>query len=193
MRNAWRWIAALAAAVALMSSPAAAAQKTAKTEVSKAIGKCVGSVLGGALLGALIGGRNNRGEGAVIGAGAGAAVCAVIMAAAKRQDRIISAQRAAAEAAALTEPQYSSFEDQNGRAVRLASVAEDATAPGKLIPVRYSADGAQRTSPELGQGPPQCRYISSEMTGAEGSTTLPKQLFCRTPEGAWEPYATAKA
>jgi hypothetical protein len=193
MKSAWKWIAALLAALALVTTPAAAAQKTAKSEVSKAIGKCVGSVLGGALLGALVGGRNNRGQGAALGAGAGAAVCAVIIAAAKRQDRVIAAQRAAAEASAMSGPQYTSFQDQNGKSVRLASFAEDASVTGKLIPVKYDTGGADRVSPEIAAGAPQCRYVSSEMSGAEGSTNLPKQLFCRSAEGSWEPYAVGSA
>lgn len=145
--------------------------------------------VGGAVLGALLGGKNNRGSGALIGGGIGGAACAAIMAAAKRKDRILAAQRAAAAAGT---PQWASFQDEGGQAVQLASRTQDARIEGKILPVRYEQDGQKMVSPDLGEGPRQCRYVSTEMTGAQtGTAALPNQLFCRTSEGSWEPYATA--
>lgn len=195
MKMAMRWLVALAAAFSLaVTGPALAKKpKTAKTEVSKAVGKCVGLVLGGALLGALLGGKNGRGGGAALGAGAGAAACALVVANAKRQDRIIAAQREAASAALDSGIHYASFRDDNGREVQMASRAQDAVVTGPLVPVKYELDGAERVSPVLEAAAPTCRYVDSELTAADGSAAIPRQLYCRTADNAWEPYAVGKA
>jgi hypothetical protein len=189
-----KWLAALAAALSLATAGPALAKKpkTAKTEVSKAIGKCVGLVLGGAVLGALLGGRNDRGKGAAIGAGAGAAACALVMANAKRQDRIIAAQRAAAQAGGA-DLHMASFRDDNGREVSMTSRAQDAVISGPLIPVKYSSNGTDFVSPELTVAAPTCRYVASELTASDGSAAIPNQLYCRTADNSWEPYAIGKA
>lgn len=192
--HGWKWLTALLVAVATVAAPAAEAKrpKVAKTEVSKAVGKCIGLVLGGALLGGLLGGRGGRGEGAAIGAGAGAVACALLMSAAKRQDRIIAAQRAAA-AAEDGELHYTSFTDSDGKEVRVASRSESVTVTQPLIPVKYELDGAQRISPELAAGTPVCRRASSELSGDGGSASTPGQIYCRTADGSYEPYAVGKA
>ncbi|HEX8401560.1 MAG TPA: hypothetical protein VF628_07615 [Allosphingosinicella sp.] len=181
-------------ALALITAPAIAAKgpKPAKSEVSKAIGKCIGAVLGGALLGALIGGRRNRGEGAAIGAGAGAAACAVLVAAAKRQDRIIEAQRAAA-AAGDGQVHWASFRDENGKEMRIASQAQDINVTQSLVPVSFEVNGAQRVSPDLGTAPRVCRQTSSALSGDSGNATISGQIYCRTADGSYEPYALGKA
>jgi uncharacterized membrane protein YebE (DUF533 family) len=182
------WLAA--AAMAAPSAVTARSTGPAKTEVSKAVGKCIGLVAGGALLGALLGGRGNRGRGALIGGGVGGAACAVLMAAAKRQDKIIAAQRMAIQGNGEA-AQYARFEDEDGREVVLASHVEQAAVREKVRPVAYEQDGTRLVSPELGEGTKDCRYASSEMTGASGTAKLPNQLFCRTPDGSWQPYAVA--
>lgn len=189
-----KWLAALAAALSLaMAGPAAAKKpRTAKTEVSKAVGKCVGLVLGGAVLGALIGGKNDRGAGAAIGAGAGAAACALVMANARRQDRIIAAQREAARAGGA-DLHMASFRDDNGREISMTSRAQDAVISGPLIPVKYKSEGAEMISPELTDAAPTCRYVASELTAPDGSAAIPSQLYCRTADNSWEPYAVGKA
>lgn len=189
-----RWLIAMMAALSLCVAPAAARKgpKPAKTEMSKAVGKCVGAVLGGALLGALLGGKKNRGAGAALGAGAGAATCAVLVAAAKRQDRLIEAQRAAV-AAQDAQVHMATYQDEAGKEVRVASRAEDVTITQPLIPVSYQVDGAERVSPALATAAPVCRRVSSELSGESGSAAIPGQLYCRTDDGVWEPYAIGNA
>ena len=173
------------AAIAKESRP-----KYAKTEVDKAVGKCVGTVLGGALLGGLLGGKKRRAEGAVIGAAAGGAACAIIVRNAKRKDKIIAAQR---EAAMRDEEYVTSFEDDKGQAVTFSGRAgELQTYDGaQLIPVRYTTlDGGKAASPVIATGGAECREVDSSLSyGDSERSGLPNQIFCRTPEGDWEPYA----
>ncbi|WP_163959214.1 hypothetical protein [Sphingomonas insulae] len=144
--------------------------KYAKTEVEKARGKCVGSVLGGALLGALVGratGKSGLAAGAAIGAAAGAGVCALILANAKRADRIIAAQIASANYqnatyrttfAADDGTSETTFEGRAG-----ASESIDAV---RLQPVRYMLlDGAKMESPVLAGAGQDCRPISGTLGG----------------------------
>lgn len=190
MNGILRRLAAGAAGLALLVAPtgvAAAKPHYAKTEVQKAVGKCIATVMGGALLGALLGGRN-RGRGAVIGAGVGAAACALIMAAAKRQDRILAAQQAAARSGS---DYVDTFADENGNPMRVVSRGEAIQAPPKLIPVAYEVGGQKLVSPELPGPDFQCRKQSAELTGSDGTTSVPGQIWCRTPEGDYAPYAEA--
>lgn len=58
-----------------------------KTEVEKAIGGCAAALIIGALAGAAVAGKNNRGQGALIGAGAGGLLCAAMMSIASKRDK----------------------------------------------------------------------------------------------------------
>ncbi|HMC93110.1 MAG TPA: hypothetical protein VKI45_11675 [Allosphingosinicella sp.] len=188
--TAFKFAASLAiVSIGVPAAPALAGRKTAKTEVDKAGGKCVAAIIGGAVLGALLGGKRHRGEGIAIGIGAGAAGCAVMMATAKHRDRILAAQREAAQAG-WRGVRYAVLTDDNGHGMRLASQTEEAQVSGALIPARYKEGGQKMVSPDMGEGPRQCRRVSSELTGTDGSAKLSPQLFCRTAQGRWEPYAT---
>ena len=191
---AMRWMIALLAMLAVTQPDLALAKrpKPQKTEVSKAVGKCVGLVIGGALVGAPLGGKKNRGSGALVGAGVGAGACALVMATAKRQDLVIAAQREAA-AAGGSSLHLASFRDDKGSEVKLSSRAQDAVITAPLIPVRYEVDGAKRVSPELADAAPICRYVTTELSGDEGTGAIPNQLYCQTADNAWEPYALGKA
>lgn len=168
--------------------------KYEKTEVEKARGKCVKAVLGGALLGALVGravSRDGALAGAGIGAAAGVGACAIIMANAKRADRIIAAQIASAQ---YQDADYkTSFAADDGSSMTMfegragASQSIDAA---RLRPVRYmTLDGAQTASPVLAAGAQDCRAVSSTIGGENAArTALPTQYVCRTPEGDYRPY-----
>lgn len=168
--------------------------KYAKTEVEKARGKCVGSVLGGALLGALVGratGKSGLAAGAAIGAAAGVGVCAIILANAKRADKIIAAQIASANYqnatyrttfAADDGTSETTFEGRAGPSESIDAV--------RLQPVRYmSLDGAKMESPVLAGAGQDCRPISGTLGGANDvRAALPTQYVCRTPDGDYKPY-----
>jgi len=173
--------------------------KYAKTEVEKAKGKCVGSVLGGALLGALVGRATGKGgvaAGAALGAAAGVGVCAIILANAKRADKIIAAQIASANYqdttyrttfAADDGTSATTFEGRAGASESIDSV--------RLQPVRYmSLDGAKMESPVLAGGGQDCRPISGSLAGANDvRAALPTQYVCRTPDGDYKPYGLQMA
>ena len=173
--------------------------KYAKTEVEKARGKCVGSVLGGALLGALVGratGKGNTGAGAAIGAAAGVGICAVILANAKRADKIIAAQIASAQF--QDRPYTTTFAADDGTSMTTfegrAGASENIDA-ARLQPVRYmSIDGAKLESPILAAGQQDCRAISGSLSGTNDvKAALPTQYVCRTPEGDYKPYGVQMA
>lgn len=166
----------------------------AKTEVEKARGRCVGSVVGGALLGALVGratGRDNTATGALIGAAAGVGVCAIILANAKRADRIIAAQIASANFQG--QPYTTTFAADDGASMMTfegragASQTIDAA---RLQPVRYmTLEGGRIESPVLAAGGQDCRAISASLSdGSASKAALPTQYVCRTPEGDYKPY-----
>lgn len=173
--------------------------KYEKTEVEKARGKCVGAVLGGALLGAVLGrvvSRKGVALGAGIGAAAGVGACAVIMANAKRADRIIAAQIASADHqdAAYT----TTFAADDGASMTTfegRAGADEAIDAARLRPVRYmTIDGAQTQSPVLASGGQDCRAISASIAGTNDiRANLPTQYVCRTPDGDYRPYGVTMA
>lgn len=184
-------------AVCMTSSltPATAApSKYAKSEVDKAVAKCVGALFGGALLGGLLGGKKDRKKGVLIGAAAGGILCAIIVRNAKRKDRILAAQR---ETAKNNRNYQTVFQDDNGNSVNyVGNVREANTIDGaRLQPVKYQqTDGTITHSPSLDTGGALCRQIDSSLSyGKEANSNLPSQVFCRTPEGDWEPYAVKVA
>ena len=173
--------------------------KYAKTEVEKARGKCVGSIIGGALLGAVvgrvIGGKKNTAEGAVAGLAAGSIVCAILMSNAKRKDRIIAAQMAAATYQST--PYRTYFADDNGRQTTFVgrSGASEHFPASRLQPVKYEdMYGLSVASPVPLAGGQECRAVNSALEDYSGnSAQLPQQYVCRTAEGNWQPYGLKKA
>lgn len=167
---------------------AASKPKYAKTEADKAIGKCVAAVIGGALLGGLAAGKKNRGTGVLVGAAAGGAVCAVLMANAKRKDRILAAQR---ETAMRNENYATSFQDDDGNPMQYRGMVSSTAEidGGQLVPVKYTPlGGGSAVSPQLGTGGHECRFVDSAIGSAQGAAGIPSQAFCRTDSGDWEPY-----
>ena len=192
--------ATLAATFLLLSPTLAEAQRVRaeRTEMSRALRNCgralaFGTIVGG-IAGALIGGRRNRAEGLAIGAGAGAGVggiaCAILIANAERQERIIAAQRLAA-AGPVGQMQTQMFDDGKGGSLQIVSRAEEVTPTARLVQVRFQTAAGEQISPALGAGTPVCRRVHSDMVSSEGSGALPAQLYCRTPEGDYAPYHEA--
>lgn len=194
MRNSISLLASTALiAASIVSTPALAKTRYAKTEVEKSIGKCLVTVAGGGILGFLIGGKKDRAKGAVLGAAAGGVACAVIMRNAKRKDNIIAAQR---ETAAHGASYRTVFQDDDGTDVTYSGTIQDSNMmeSGKLIPVKYTAaDGSTSYSPTLKTGGAECRTVSSSLSYASENSGLPGQVFCRTPTGDWEPYSAVAA
>jgi hypothetical protein len=165
----------------------------AKSEVQKATGKCVAAVFFGGILGGVVGGAVDGRRGAARGLGSGAIVCALIMSTAKRKDRIIAAQIAAASA--QNGSFSTSFNDDNGRPIQLQTQASTPqTIEGaRLTPVKYEVSGGQVASPVLDTGGQECRVVSGSIAGAEGIGVLPDQYVCRTPSGDYAPYELGRA
>lgn len=137
MLQKWKMTAALVIGVSILnpvSSEQALAQATynaqgqklaGKTFVEKAIGKCVVAVLLGAGLGAAIKGK----DGALVGAGLGGLVCALMMKAAsdKDKERVRDAQLAALNS---NTQQQDTWSTDQGATVQLAVMPEG---DGKLL------------------------------------------------------------
>lgn len=171
----------------------AAKVKYEKTEVEKARGKCVAAVLGGALLGALAGraiSKKGTLAGAGLGAVAGGAACAVIMANAKKADQIIAAQIASARYQDAAYTTTFAADDGSTTTFEGRAAASQTIDAAYLRPVKYmTLDGVNTASPELAAGGQDCREVSSSLTGAgSGRADLPKQYVCRTPNGDYQPY-----
>ena len=134
--------AAASAALALAMSSVAGAQSygalqtssgtgiKGKTHVESAIGKCIGSVLGGALLGGLIGkAAGDAGKGALIGAGAGTIVCAILLKVASNKDKqeIRNAQLAALNSNEVIKTSWTTQDNE------VASAAVIPTGTGSVV------------------------------------------------------------
>jgi len=176
----------------------AANVKYAKTAVEEARGKCVAAIIGGGLLGAIVGSavsKKGTGAGAGIGAVAGGGACAIIMANAKKADRIIAAQIASAQ---HQDSVYTTtFTGDGGSATTFEGRASGSEAidAANLRPVRYmTLDGVSTASPTLTAGAQDCRAVSSSITdGDNGRADLPMQYVCRTPSGDYQPYGVQMA
>jgi hypothetical protein len=171
--------------------------KYAKTEVDQAVGKCVLAVLlggvAGAATGRVIGGKRKTDDGAIIGAVAGGAACAVMIKNAKRKDRIIAAQ--IATASWKSKSYTTSIPDDDGTIQTFTGTKGDIQNldAAKLQPVKYKIEGASMASPVLETGGHECRAIDSNLSGSGRQTYLPTQYVCRTAAGDWQPYAMAKS
>lgn len=187
----------------LALAPANAAKdkiKYAKSEVEKSVGKCVGAIFGGILVGALAGAATSRNNkkgattGALVGAGAGAVACAIIRKNAKRKDRIIAAQLAAASSRSST--YLTSFPSDAGDPISFAGQAGPVQMidAARLRPVKYESMGQDIASPILPDGAQYCREVSSSLGDNTGAREfLPPQIVCRTSDGNWSPYAPKMA
>lgn len=173
--------------------------KYEKTEVEKARGKCVASVLGGALLGALAGravSKKGALAGAGIGAAAGVGACAIIMANAKRADKIIAAQIASAQYQDVAyKTTFAADDGTTSTTFEGKAGASESIDAARLRPVRYmTLDGAKTESPVLASGNQDCRAVSSSIGGTNDvRANLPSQYVCRTPEGDYRPYGVTMA
>ena len=203
-RDLWKILSMLALLIAPLPGLSAASArpakvKYAKTEVEKAQGKCVGLMVGGTIVGGLLGalaGKKHVGTGAGLGLTAGGVACAIVMDVAKRKDRIIAAQIAAAM---YQDSQYETVleaanENEQPVTFRGSGGQSQTIDAQQLRPVRYASVGGGKTaSPVLDTGGQECRYVNSSITNAAGqSTDLPAQLFCRSGND-WHPYGLAKA
>ena len=193
-RNMIACIASAALAIASIYTETAFAGEArvhyAKTEVEKANSACVILMLVGGLGGAAIG----RKRGALIGVGITALLCVILQANARNKDRILAAEAATVQN--RRDVYQETFQDDQGRNVTFSgrrgeSQTVDAT---QLLPVKYkSSTGSAIASPVMASGGQECRAAAGSLTYETGqSANLPAQVFCRTPEGDWEPYAVKK-
>ena len=105
-----------------------------------------------------IGGKRGTAAGAVIGVGAGATICSILLANARHRDRIIAAQMAAA--ADPSGQHTATWTDDNGRPVAFIPKAGEIRTidAARLTPVRYPGpDGTKLVSPPVDTGGRECR------------------------------------
>lgn len=164
----------------------------AKTEMEKAVGKCVATVVLGGLAGSLVGraidGHRGARRGTRLGLAAGAVGCAILVASAKRADRVIAAQIAAARS---RDGYYSTvYRDENGVPVQMVAQARPAQTidASRLTPVKYESDAGVFAAPVLDTGGQECRLVDGNLQSSQGSTRAPSQYICRTSSGDWSPY-----
>lgn len=191
-----------------------AAAGSGSSGLDAAIGRCVattviGGIVGG-VIGHYVGGQNGVGTGIALGAGAGAASCAVLTAINERdKEQIRRAQLAAAESGTS---QIYSYQGDDGRLHQLSAAAS--AVPADAMPPLPEAEQERETTPppksltsssrvvksaapEASRSPSDervCRYVDTtlEISG-QGSTALPRELVCRTPDGDWRPEPVKSA
>ncbi len=168
-------IVGVACIAAILSGCVTTGSDGSQTAMQKAIGQCILTVGAGAILGVIVGGRRNAGSGALIGAGLGAGLCAVLMEFASREDQArIREQEQRAVAANQTTT--TNFQTKSGSQAQVTTTVQEAPA---------SAAPAKAGSPNF----TACRY--SETTAQIGAQTASagRQLWCRSNVGDWEPVA----
>ena len=178
------------AALSLLALPTPAYAKqprVAQSAVDKPIGACFLTVGLGALAGALL--SKKKGNGALVGAGVGGAICAILIASAKHKDKLIAAQRAAA-ASASQKPYFANYRDEDGQAHIIKAVATDVTPLGPLQQVKYTDEsGAKAISPPLAE-PQKCRMVDVTDNVNGSGATISGQLMCYNAlTSKMEPYA----
>lgn len=142
-----------------------------RTAMDQAIARCLGTTVVTTLIGTVVGG----GDGAAIGAGVGGGLCAVMLVLASEEDRK-RARELELEAVIKAEPGEtvsSSLTTQNGQQVTLTTIVDNAAPPPSSI------QQAERT----------CRYAQTTFATGGSSQQLDRQIYCRTTDGNWEPYA----
>jgi predicted small secreted protein len=184
------------AATALAACATMQGSGVQQSALERSINQCLATIAIGAVLGAVIN-RNNRGKGALIGAGAGTVACGVLVAINNERDkeRVRQAQLAALNAGTQQTQQFVG-QDGNTRIVQ-TSVKEVPTpqpavytAPTSRTPAvssDYSASAKPAAeSPDRFVGP--CRSAQTTITSQGQSAELPADVFCRTAAGDWKPY-----
>lgn len=164
--------------------------KYAKTEIEKANATCAVMLLLG--LGVSLAGGKKATRVAIP---LTVVACIVIQASARHKERVLAAQRAT-----LNQPGNAfreTFQDAKGQNITFSgSGGSDKMVDGALLqPVRYrTIDGQQRAAPVMDTGGKTCRSVSSTLSFDDGRNAhLPPQIFCRTSQGDWEPYAVRAA
>lgn len=160
--------------------------KYAKSEIDKANTTCAIMLLLGVGASAIGGKKTARYAMPVT-----VLACIVIQASARHKEKILAAQRET-----LSAPRKSwkeSIQDSNGDDITFSgSGSIDQVVDGaRLQPVKYKTiDGQQAASPVMDTGGKTCRTVTSSLSYRDGRNAfLPAQVFCRTVEGDWEPYA----
>lgn len=160
--------------------------KYAKTEIEKANTACVILLLLG-VGGSIAGGKKT----AKVVLPVTIAACVIIQAVARHKEKVLAAQRATLNAPKGT--YQDTLQDQNGQSITFSGTggANQTIDGAQLQPVKYkSIDGEQLASPVMDTGGKSCRTVSSSLSYSDGRNAgLPPQVFCRTAEGNWEPYA----
>lgn len=149
-----------------------------QTAMERARGQCGAAIIGGAILGTIIGnntGDGDAGDGALVGAGLGVGVCAVLMSMASAEDqaRIAELERQALE---------------SGAERRQAYVGQDGLERSILVrtsAVRDPGANAMQAAPTATR---VCRTRQTTLTvEGKGEAALAEEIYCRNPETlAWE-------
>ena len=158
---------------------ASGASQSKSTAISRAWTKCFFTVAAGAAIGAIIAG----GEGAAKGAAIGGVACAGIMLLASEEDRrrAQAAEAAAVLGAASGGTVTSNFTTEKGEAIQMTTRVEDATI------AQTAGSPGDISSPSA--PPLACRYATSSISAKDKTTTLDKQLYCRSGD-QWVPWST---
>ena len=164
--------------------------KYAKSEIDKANSACAIMLLLG--IGAsAIGGKKT----AKYALPVTVLACIVIQASARHKEKILAAQRETLNAPRKNWQE--TFPDSSGQDITFSgSGSSDQLVDGaRLQPVKYKTiDGQEAASPVMDTGGKTCRTVTSSLSYRDGrSALLPAQVFCRTTEGDWEPYAVQTA
>jgi len=164
--------------------------KYAKTEIEKANATCAIMLLLGLGV-SLAGGK----KAARVAIPLTVVACVVIQASARHKERVLAAQRTT-----LNQPGNAlreTFQDAKGQNITFSgSGGDDQIIDGALLqPVRYrTIEGQQIAAPVMDTGGKTCRSVSSTLSFDDGrNADLPPQIFCRTPQGDWEPYSVRTA
>lgn len=150
-----------------------------RTALDRSINQCIASVLVGALAGALIGsatGKRNVGKGAMIGAGGGLVVCAVILAVNNAEDRK-HIQQAQALALNTNRPYQDQYTGPDGQPHIVKASFGTQDMPFQTQTSLPSPDGGVFVGP--------CRTLSTEISTPAGTSQLGDQ-YCRTSLGSWQ-------
>jgi len=164
--------------------------KYAKTEIEKANTACAVMLLLG--IGASVAGGKKA---ARIAIPLTVVACIVIQASARHKERILATKRAALESG--NREFRETFQDTDGQNITLRAKggSEQIVDGARLQPVKYlGAEGQQMAAPAMDTGGKTCRSVGGTLSYDDGrSADLPPQVFCRTAEGDWEPYAIQTA
>jgi surface antigen len=157
-------------------------------ELDRVSQSCLGTMVMGTIAGAAVGALTNGGKGAIVGGVSGMAVgglaCSVIVALDQEdKNRIRAAELDAARSGRPVDLNYTGA-DGTPRNIHVAPKPEtrfaiDSTATNS-IPANTGSENSRASR--------ICRPLDSTITiSTAGTTSLPTQLVCRTPDGDWVP------